>query len=518
MDNKLLLTNSIVLLYRESQFADPVDNSADLVKSIIDQVKLPETSIGIDSDKSIVSALKKTALDMSCNPPSHKYELSELLLRIRINCSDDDRLYDGLSEGITSELNESSLRRICLNLRQQLRNFIDYQKVTEITTRAANKLRFESDKIPDLRVFTAQVCADLEPYQCNSDYDDPSIVDDIDFSNIDSVNKMYDDLEKQETGQKIIKLGWQGINRMLQGGIRRGEAIILSALQHNYKTGFGLSIFKHTALYNNAYDMLNDKTKKPLLLRLSFEDAGKNNMQFLYQSLYENENLKPVPDYGTNTSKEITKYVIERMKINGWEIMIKRVDPSNWSYREIQNLVLKLESEGYEIVMCQLDYLGLVPTTGCIQGPHGVDKRDLWRRTRNFMSRRDITLFSPHQMSTDAKQLVRDGRADTLVQEVAGKGYYEGSKQLDQEVDLELHIHIVKINGKSYLCVQRGKHRVIKQTPEKDLYCVLPFDPIGGIRDDVNGPDTTMRKPGGSPMSEGGGNAWWDNQEELLAA
>jgi hypothetical protein len=509
MDNKLLLTNSIVLLYRESQFADPVDNSADLVKQVIDYVKLPETSIGIDSDKSIVSALKKTALAMSLNPPSHKYELSELLLRIRVNCDDDDRLYDGLSEGITTELNEAALRRICLNLRQQLRNYLDYQKVAEITWRAAQKLRFEQDKIPDLRVFTAEVCAALEPYQTNNDYEDPSVVDEIDFSNLESVQAMYSDLKEQETGQKIIKLGWQGLNRMLQGGIRRGEAILLSALQHNYKTGFGLSIFKHTALYNDAQDLLNDKTKKPLLLRLSFEDPAKNNMQFLYQSLYENETLKMVPDYNELDPKEVTSYVVERMKINGWEIMIKRVDPTNWTYRDIQNLILKLEAEGYEIIMCQLDYLALVPTTGCMQGPHGVDKRDLLRRTRNFMSRRDITLFTPHQMSTEAKQLVRDGRADTLVQEVAGKGYYEGSRQLDQEVDLELHIHIVKVNGRSYLCVQRGKHRVIKQTPEKDLYCVLPFDPIGGIRDDIHGADTTLKKPGGGPIGSTEENPWW---------
>lgn len=510
MDNKLLLTNGIVLLYRESQFADPVDNSADLVKQIIDYVGVPETPVGVVGGQDVVASLRKLALAMTYNPPQHKYEISELLLNIRISCSDDDRLCEALTEGVTSELNESALRRICVNLRQQLRGYIDYKKVTEITTRAANKLRFESDKIPDLRLFIAQVTAELEPYQSIGNDNDPAVVDDIDFSNPESVEEMYADLQAQETGQKIMKLGSQGLNRMFQGGWRRGEAILLSALQHNYKTGFGLMTLKQIALYNNAHELLNDKTKKPLILRISFEDAAKNNMQFLYQSLYENENLVPAPDYAGLNPKEVGKYVTERLKANGWEIIIKRVDPTNWTYREIQNEVLKLEADGYEIILCQLDYLALVPTTGCVQGPHGVDKRDLLRRTRNFMARHDITLFTPHQMSTEAKQLVRDGRADTLVQEVAGKGYYEGSRQLDQEVDLEIHIHIVKINGKSYLCVQRGKHRVIKQTPDKDLYCVLPFDPVGGIRDDINGPEITQRKPGGGAVGSGESeNPWW---------
>lgn len=502
MDNKLLLTNGIVLLYRESQFAEATDNSSDLIKQIVESIKLPELSIGLDHEKNVLSGLKKTALGMCSNPPNHKYEVSELLLRLKVNCNEDEGLFDALRDGISVELSEESLRRICLNLRIQLRQFMDTMRITEIMHRATTKLKFEGDKIPDIRKFIANVTAELEPYQIHGDEIDPSIVDDIDFSNEDSVNAVYEDLKQQETGAKILKLGWQGINRMLQGGLRRGEAVLLSALQHNYKTGFGLSIFKHIALYNDPKTILNDPKKKPLLLRISFEDAAKNNMQFLYQSLYENEFKKAVPDFTELNAKEMTKYVRDKLQVNGWHIRIMRVDPTNWTYREIQNTVLKLEAEGYEVIVCELDYLALVPTTGCVIGPAGVDKRDLLRRTRNFMSRRDITFFTPHQMSTDAKNLLRNGN-DDLVQEVAGKGYYEGSKQLDQEVDLELHIHIVKVNGKSYLTVQRGKHRVIRQTPDIDLYCVLPFEPIGGILDDINGPDTTRRRPGGGAIGSG---------------
>jgi hypothetical protein len=57
---------------------------------------------------------------------------------------------------------------------------------------------------------------------------------------------------------------------MIQGGFRPGETAVIGALQHKYKTGFTLSIFAQIALFNEP--KTEDKTKKPLLLRISFED------------------------------------------------------------------------------------------------------------------------------------------------------------------------------------------------------------------------------------------------------
>lgn len=122
--------------------------------------------------------------------------------------------------------------------------------------------------------------------------------------------------------------------------------------------------------------------------------------------------------------------------------------------------------------------------------------------------RRNIAFISPHQLSPAAKQLVR-GNVEDLVREVANKGYYDGCSTIDQEVDMELYIHIAKVNGRSYLTIQRGKHRKMRPTPEKYLYCVLPFNDIGGIRDDINGPDTTLRKPGGGVEGSGQEEPWF---------
>ena len=123
-------------------------------------------------------------------------------------------------------------------------------------------------------------------------------------------------------------------------------------------------------------------------------------------------------------------------------------------------------------------------------------------------NKRKITLITPHQLSTEAKMLIRQGNEESFVRDIANKGYYDSCKTIDQEVDLEIYIHIVKADNRSWLTVQRGKHRLIQQTKEEYKYCVLPFSDIGDIRDDVNGQDTSRKKPAGP--AEGEQPAFWD--------
>lgn len=115
--------------------------------------------------------------------------------------------------------------------------------------------------------------------------------------------------------------------------------------------------------------------------------------------------------------------------------------------------------------------------------------------------KRKITFITPHQLSTEAKQLVRDGSAN-FVKQINEKGYYSGSKQLDQEVDLELYLHLVIDNKESYLTVQRGKHRTPTIIPEDHKFFVLKFPKRGPIKEDINGEDTSLRRVGGTPNEQ----------------
>ena len=97
--------------------------------------------------------------------------------------------------------------------------------------------------------------------------------------------------------------------------------------------------------------------------------------------------------------------------------------------------------------------------------------------------------------------MLREGRTD-FAKHVAGMGYYAGSKQIDQEVDLELVIHIEKHSGAAFLTVQRGKHRLPTIIPDTHKYFVLPFPEKGSILDDLDKPRISRRKIGGSAGGE----------------
>jgi hypothetical protein len=332
------------------------------------------------------------------------------------------------------------------------------------------------------------------------------------MADLDDVEEVFGEIQEQLSGTTVLRTGFQGLNRMLDGGFRRGEEWVIGALQHNYKTGFSLTIFKQIALYNTP--ILTDPQKKPLLLRISFEDSLLLNFQFLYASLKENETGQPAVTKGVS-KKEMAQYVSERLSVNGYHTEFLYVNPSAWTYKDICNKVLELEAEGYEIHLCMLDYLLKVPTTGCDVGPAGHDVRNMYERLRNFMCSRGICLITPHQLSTDAKMMKREGKLD-FVKGLVGGGYYAGSKQIDQVVDGEIFIHIEAVNGVSYLTIQRGKHRKIEQTPLEHLYLVLPFVKNGGIRDDVGKADTSRLRPGGGAVGSGEEIPFWES--EAMAA
>ncbi len=506
MDNKLLLVNGITLLYRQSQLPGS-EKSSDLVRQIIASVKLPEISIGIDHDRDIMSGLKTTALALCNDPVDQTYLADDLLQRLKVNCGEDERLFDTFVSAIAPELTESDLKHRVINLRRELNNHFRDEQLGQILKKGWLKYQFNRHEITDMQAFVAEYTAELEPYRQDHAVHDPAVVSAVSFDDASAVQAVYEDVKKLDSGESIMQTGYQGINRMLRGGFRPGDQCVIGALQHNYKTGFSLTLFKQLALYNKP--VLRDPTKKPMLIRISFEDDIVLNFQFLYASLKENETGQPVTNLDEIDAAEITAYVREKMMVNGWHIHMMRVNPSLWSYQKICDEILKMEAQGFEVHVLMLDYLALVPTTGCTVGALGQDVRDMYRRMRNFTNPRKIITITPHQLSTDAKMLIREGRQE-FVKEVANKGYYDKCKTVDNEVDIEIYIHIEKSNNEAYLTYQRGKHRLPGVTPQADLYGVLPFTPLGGIMDDVGKADTTRRKVGGGPIGSSNETPFWE--------
>ncbi len=493
MNNKLLLVKAITLLYRESFLPDSESNSSDLVNNLINTIKISDVSIGLNTEKDTITALRDTAKGMAANPASYQYHKTTLEQQLRINCKEDDRTFDTIKRVFDEEYNESNNKRAITNLIKDLTNYFIEDQISSILSKNAYEFKLNRDKIKDINAFVSDLIGQLEPLQINMKLKDPALIDELDLSDSDTLSNLLSDAKNSGEESYVMKTGWQDLNTMLQGGIRRGECGVIGALQHKYKTGFTMSLFKQLAIYNKPY--MIDPAKKPLMLRISFEDDLKDNMFFLYQQLKTDESDIPV-DMSNYDISEATKYITDRLGVNGYHVKFMRVDPTKWTYRNICNKVTELEAQGYEIHVLMLDYLAHVPTTGCINsGPMGTDIRDMFRRMRNFCSPKKIALITPHQLSTESKNLLRTGiPEETFVKEINEKGYYAGTKQLDQEVDWEIYIHIAKSNRKSYLTVQRGKHRLPSIIPDEEKYFILKFPKKTPIPDDLNREKMSTRK------------------------
>ena len=61
MDNKLLVTKSLTLLWRESQIPEKQENSVDTIRTAMDGIKEPEVNISLlGSEDSPITKLKAT--------------------------------------------------------------------------------------------------------------------------------------------------------------------------------------------------------------------------------------------------------------------------------------------------------------------------------------------------------------------------------------------------------------------------------------------------------------------------
>lgn len=505
MDIRITLSKIVTLIYR-TRIVDNLEND-DLVRTILNTIKTdsPEFSFG---NTNIPKALKALCVELLEDKEAIPKET--LLPRLTLLLEHDQKLLASIRESIDTDYDDSSNKRIIASLIKHLYNYHKEHQATEIISKIAYDLKFNRSKIPNFAAYLQTTIAQLEPFTiAHTSIKDPALVNEMDFESEESVNTVFDEVKKLNNNQSVYRTGWQAFNRMTNGGIRRGEFVTFSALPHRYKTGTTLSLFTQIPTLNSPI-VTKEETeagKKPLLLRISYEDSLVNNLAFMFSYLKATEGVFYKPsDFDTLDTKEMSAYVIKKMTATGFTIKMLRMDPNQCSYSTVMNKVLELEAQGYAIHILMLDYVTLLPTTGCTQGAIGSDKKDLVLRIRNFCSARNIAFMTPLQLSSEAKQQLRNGIPEhDLVNQIAEKGFYDGCKGLDQHIDLDIYVHLFTHKRKKYLAFRRGKHRG-HVVDDSHKYFMLRFPGLHTpILEDINGEDTSFSKlPRDFEGTEGG--------------
>jgi hypothetical protein len=345
--------------------------------------------------------------------------------------------------------------------------------------------KFKSGMSPDDML--SKIIEELTILTKNIKNKDDAIVNEVDLDNIENVSKVFQVVKETNEAEGFkFKLGLRALNKITNNGYKDSEFVIWNALQHNYKSGMLASSLIGIARYNKP--IMTDPSKIPLLLYVSLEDDLDILFEFLYRQMYYTDN-KVKADMSNTSKEEMSKYVKDKLQETGFKVKFIRVDPSDWSYSSFFSLIEKYEKDGFELKTVILDYLSLIPTVGCIaSGAVGSDLRDLYRRVRNFFAKRKCLFISAHQLSPDAQMINRENlTGEVFLNRIMGKGFFDGSKKLSQEMDLELYAYKFTQNNKDYLAIGKGKHKGSKVMKSTDKLAIIPFpENLEPIPDDIN--------------------------------
>ena len=345
--------------------------------------------------------------------------------------------------------------------------------------------KFKSGMSPDDML--SKIIEELTILTKNIKNKDDAIVNEVDLDNVENVSKVFQVVKETNEAEGFkFKLGLRALNKITNNGYKDSEFVIWNALQHNYKSGMLASSLIGIARYNKP--IMTDPSKIPLLLYVSLEDDLDILFEFLYRQMYYTDN-KVKADMSNTSKEEMSKYVKDKLQETGFKVKFIRVDPSDWSYSSFFSLIEKYEKDGFELKSVILDYLSLIPTVGCIAtGAVGSDLRDLYRRVRNFFAKRKCLFISAHQLSPDAQMINRENlTGEVFLNRIMGKGFFDGSKKLSQEMDLELYAYKFTQNNKDYLAIGKGKHKGSKVMKSTDKLAIIPFpENLEPIPDDIN--------------------------------
>lgn len=494
MDSKLVLVKLITLVYLEGSVERHHDRSFDLANQIVSTLKLPEQITETETGRNTIVGLRETIRWMMDEGEKAVYDYSNLLQRVRLNAGDDESVFlafDETIQHVSKDNDKEVILKFCESQYKELSNFVSHNKIKEIIKRAHHDAFYASKNV-NWKNFVNDIVNDLEAYGGGTTQDEfEFVLDMVSTSDVTSIQSMLEKAIEDTVGGTGFKTGIQAYNRMYghSMNLRRGMFVLVGGLTHNYKSGFVHDLFRQVCIYNTP--IVGEDGLKPTLIYVSAENRLEEDLQRMYVALKENETKEAV-DISQIDPKEAAEYVQRRLSETGFHVDMVRINAHDFTYMDLINLVLRHESEGREVQGIFFDYLALINKRGCEANMIGEDTRLLMQRTRTFMSARDILFVTPHQLSQEAMSLKRSG-VNNFLGEIVGKNYWDGSKRIANEADLEIFVDIVQRNKKFWLHVCRGKHRTVKPTPVEYREFYVPFAEVGYILDDIDGEDSSVK-------------------------
>lgn len=303
-----------------------------------------------------------------------------------------------------------------------------------------------------------------------------------DFSDKESLLKAMQVYNETSVKNKLL-MGWQGLNRAMNGGLRIGESVVFNSLSHSGKSLILLKLARWVVTLNKV----DDTYTRPTCIFYSLENETPQNIRQLFDEMWINERKELPPS--DLTDAQIVDYCYNTARKNGWELIISRKVGCDFGFPELVADFDELKRKGYTPMVCIIDYVNMMQKEGNIEsvGNH-LQIQQLYTNLRNYLSAQNCCFITAHQLNRKAAEAVRLNPVNAVKKFTMDM--LAGSTDPQREVDMVFYQHKeMDTQGRAWLTFKMDKHRYDTTTPEKDKYFAYMFDGPIGILDDIDGED-----------------------------
>ena len=262
---------------------------------------------------------------------------------------------------------------------------------------------------------------------------------------------LYDTYEAIRNPASALQTGWQALNSALgpRGGFQNKNLYCLHANTNSFKSAMLLHISRMIKEYNasRVIDEFKRTGKIPTILHISMENDNDEDNERLYKTVVKK-------DLGKCTSREELNQSWEHNfgNTNGEEnpidISFLHVDARSLSVDEIDIIIENLEEEGYRVIACVVDYLGLIKPRLDDMGKHNrLQLKNIADDLLSLAKNRDIPVITAHQINRSGgavlTNLKNQGGVNAISQmtnEFIGESYgIEQAVSWSAFIDIEIH-------------------------------------------------------------------------------
>lgn len=263
---------------------------------------------------------------------------------------------------------------------------------------------------------------------------------------------LYDTYEAIRNPASALQTGWQALNSALgpRGGFQNKNLYCLHANTNSFKSAMLLHISRMIKEYNasRVIDEFKRTGKIPTVLHISMENDNDEDNERLYKTVVKKDLGKCTSREELNQSWEHNFGNTNSEEENPIDISFLHVDARSLSVDEIDVIIENLEEEGYRVIACVVDYLGLIkPRMEDMGKDNRLQLKNIADDLLSLAKNRDIPVITAHQINRSGgavlTNLKNQGGVNAISQmtnEFIGESYgIEQAVSWSAFIDIEIH-------------------------------------------------------------------------------